>query len=107
MILRSACICFLSLAMIAGCTRDAEPAAPRPQQAGQPLDPAETAARVAAMRAQALLGDKEGVKRNMEALNDDMRRSMKLPDPARPIDREQARKAIRGVNGVRSVAWID
>lgn len=92
--------------LLPGCAKQ-DPEPRRPQQAGQPLDSVGTAARIATMRGQAVLGDKEGLKRNMEALNDDMRRSMKLPDPSRPIDREQARAAIRGVAGVRSVAWVD
>ena len=54
-----------------------------------------------------MLGDQEGVRRNMEAFNDDFRRSIKLADPARRVDRDAARSAIRHVEGVRSVAWID
>lgn len=79
----------------------------KPQRAGQPMDPVETAARVAAIRGSAVVGDQEGVRRNLEALNDDFRRSIKLADPARKVDREAARAAIRHVEGVRSVAWID
>lgn len=40
-------------------------------------------------------------------MSDDMRRSMKLPDPGRPIDPEAARSAARSLSGVRSVAWLD
>src|SRR3546814_13425451 len=32
---------------------------------------------------------------------------MKLPDAGRPIDPEAARAAIRTMQGVRSVAWLD
>src|SRR5690606_33658013 len=53
------------------------------------------------------LADQEGARRGMEALNDDCRRSIKLADPARKVDREAARAAIRHIDGVRSVAWID
>lgn len=93
---------------ISGCVSEAEPPEKqRPQQAGQPLDSVATAARIAEIRARAIVGDREGVQRGMEAFQEDMRRSMKLPDGRRPIDREQARAAIRGVDGVRSVAWVD
>ncbi|QCO67536.1 hypothetical protein E5843_06695 [Luteimonas yindakuii] len=71
------------------------------------MTPVETAARMAAIRGSAILGDQEGVRRGMEAFNDDFRRSIKLADPARKVDREAARAAIRHVDGVRSVAWID
>lgn len=67
----------------------------------------ETAARFGTMRGQAVVGDKEGLQQNMEAFNKDLLRSMKFADPHRRIDREQARAAIRHVEGVRSVAWAD
>src|SRR5687768_7435770 len=102
--MRSMPLVALSLIALAGCTQQ-PPEEHRPQQAGQPLDPVATAARIAAMRGQAVLGDKEGLQRNMQALNADFRRSMKLADGSRPIDHEQARAAIRDVEGVRSVAW--
>ena len=75
--------------------------------AGQPLDPVSTAARIARVRGAALVGDQDEVRRQMDALNDDVRRSMKLPDAARRIDPESARQAAKQVEGVRSVAWID
>src|SRR3546814_14711282 len=43
----------------------------------------------------------------MEAMTEDLRRAMKLPDAGRPIDPEAARAAIRTMQGVRSVAWLD
>lgn len=97
----------LMLAM-SGCARESEPTLERrPEKAGQPLDATKTAARIMTMRGQALVGDEKGLQQNMEGLREDMRRSMKLPDGRRPIDRERARAAIRGVSGVRSVAWVD
>lgn len=94
--------------MLAGCgVGEHESERREPQRAGQPLTPMETAARMAAVRGSAILGDQEGVRRGMEAFNDDFRRSIKLADPARKVDREAARAAIRHVEGVRSVAWID
>ena len=76
------------------------------QQAGQPLDPVEVVKRIAAVRAAAMTGDQR-VQANMQAFNDDFRRSIKLPDPARPIDHEAARAAVRPLPGIRSSVWID
>jgi hypothetical protein len=78
-----------------------------PQQAGQPLNPLDVAKRVAAVRAAALTGDQRAVQANMLAFNDDFRRSIKLPDPSRPISHEAARAAVRPLAGVRSSVWID
>jgi hypothetical protein len=89
------------------CTRSAEPTERKPQQAGQPLDPVELAARVAVSRAAAVVGDQKTLESNMQAINEDVRKSMKLADPSRSVDRESARQAARKVDGVRSVAWID
>src|SRR3546814_17210045 len=87
--------------------RVATAAAPAPQRAGQPVDPLKTAGHIAAARVAAITGNQEGVRRNMEAMTEDMRRAMKLPDASRPIDPESARAAIRTMHGVRSVAWLD
>jgi hypothetical protein len=97
------------LAVLCACTEAPPEAAreQRPQQAGQPLDPVVTAARIAAVRGAALTGNQAAVQQQMHALNEDFRRSMKLPDGTRPIDHEAARSAARAVPGVRSVAWID
>ena len=102
-------IAFAVLAVLCACTETPPEAAPeqRPQQAGQPLDPVVTAARIAAARGAALTGNQAAVQQQMHALNEDFRRSMKLPDGARAIDHETARSAARSVPGVRSVVWID
>lgn len=42
-----------------------------------------------------------------QAVYDDYRRAIKLADPARAVNREQAREVARGIEGVRSVAWVD
>lgn len=95
-------------ALLTGCLQQpGEPEERSPQQAGQPLDPVRTAGRLAAIRGSAMIGDQEGIQRNVEAMTDDMRRAMRLPDPARRIDREAARSAARTVPGVRSVGWVD
>ena len=99
------------LALLAACTQapPSEPTPPprQPQQAGQPLDPLKTAGHIAGARVAALTGDQEGIRRNMEAMSEDMRRAIKLPDAGRPIDPEAARTAARSIPGVRSVAWLD
>ena len=99
----------VAMAMTAACSApqaDA-PKAPRPQQAGQAIDPLRTASHLAAARVAALTGDQAGVQRSIEAMNDDMRRAMKLADPARPINAEAARGIARAMPGVRSANWID
>lgn len=100
--------------LAAACTAEPPPpessvAAPAaaPQRAGQPVDPLKAAGHIAAARVAAITGDQDSVRRNMEAMTDDVRRSMKLPDAARRIDPESARTAIRDMQGVRSVAWLD
>ncbi len=54
-----------------------------------------------------LSGDQAQARAQIDAVADDVRRAMKIPDAARPIDPESARIAARTVPGVRSVAWID
>lgn len=96
----------LALAVgLVACTQTSEP--PRPQQAGQPLRPVETAARLAALRAAAMTGDQDATREQFQALHTDVMRSMKVPDPSRRIDPEAARAAAKTVPGVRSVAWVD
>lgn len=89
------------------CTRTTEPPERKPQQAGQPLDPVELAARIAVSRAAAAVGDQRTVEANLQAIAEDYRKAIKLADPARSVDRESARQAARRIDGVRSVAWID
>ena len=95
--------------LLASCTAQQpdEPAQRRPQQAGQPLDPVVTAGHMAAMRGASLTGDREGTRRHLDAMHQDLMRSMKLADASRPIDREAARGVARSMPGVRSANWID
>ncbi len=79
----------------------------RPQQAGQPMDPARVAAHMLGARAAAVTGDQAGVQRSVDALSEDLRRAMKLADANRPIDHEAARAVARALPGVRSANWID
>jgi hypothetical protein len=99
----------LAACLLTACTAQppAQPAQPRPQQAGQPVDPLKTAGHITAARLSALTGDQAGVQRNLNAMSDDMRRAMKLPDTNRPIDRETARAIARALPGVRSANWLD
>ena len=100
---------FVAACLLAPCTAQppAQPAQPRPQQAGQPVDPLRTAGHLAAANAAALTGDQAGVQRNVTAMSEDMRRAMKLPDANRPIDRETAHTIARALPGVRSANWLD
>ena len=97
----------LACGLLAACGKDPQPTEPRPQQAGQPFSPAETAARLAAARGAALRGDQAAVQEQVEAVQEDFRKSIRLADPSRRVDREQARAAARTVPGVRSVVWLD
>lgn len=78
------------------------------ERAGQQhADPLKTAGHIGAMRAAALAGDEEAIRRNANAMSEDMRKAMKLADPARRIDQEAGRNAARTVPGVRSATWLD
>jgi hypothetical protein len=106
----AACL-LLSFVLVTGCSRSQDDktaqAAPRPQQAGQPMNPVATAARIAAFDATALVGDQHATKAQMQSMQKDMLRSMKIADPSRQIDHEAARVALRSLAGVRSTVWID
>jgi hypothetical protein len=96
-LLLASCLC--------ACAQAPEPS--RPQRAGQPLDPVETTARIVAANAASAVGDADTARAQTDAVADDLRRAMKLPDGSRPIDPEAARTVVRRVPGVRSVAWVD
>ena len=100
-------VALIACGSMLACTRTAEPPERKPQQAGQPLDPVELAARIAASRAAVAVGDQRTVEANLQAIAEDYRKAIKLADPARSVDRESARQAARRIDGVRSVAWID
>jgi len=96
------------LAAVTACGRQAEDERPRkPQQAGQPLDPTKTAAHIVGARVAAVTGNQKGAEAHVLAIADDMRRSARLPDVHRPINRESARAAVSPLPGVRSVVWMD
>lgn len=102
-----AVVATLGLMLVGACRNDESANSGRPQRAGEAVDPVASAARLAAIEAAALTGDKEAIRRNMDAMQDDLRRSIRLADPARSVDREAARQAVRAVEGARSVAWVD
>lgn len=99
----------IALALVAATMACSKPPSEEraPEQAGRALSPAETAARIAAIQGAALTGDQEAVRKGLEEFGDDFRKSIKLADPSRAVDREGARQAARRIDGVRSVAWID
>lgn len=101
--------CLIAAAMtIAGCSRPTADDSPaRPQQAGEAMNPLVTAGHIAAVQGAAIIGDQEAMQRNMAAYGEEIRRSMKLADPTRRVDRESARSAAKRVDGVRSVVWLD
>ena len=79
----------------------------KPQQAGQPVDPARAAAHLVGARVAAATGDTKAAEAHVLALADDMRRSARMPNVMRPIHRESARVAVRPLPGVKSVIWMD
>ncbi|WP_363796754.1 hypothetical protein ABU614_15900 [Lysobacter firmicutimachus] len=82
-------------------------AAAKPAAAGQPIDRVETAQRLNAMRGQAMAGDQAALQQSVAELDRDLRRAVRLVDPERKIDRENARVAAKSVTGVRSAVWVD
>lgn len=92
---------------LTGCADRAEPAEQRPRQAGQPMDPLRTAGRLASIRGAALVGDQEGVQDGVMAIHEDFRKAIKLADPARRVDREAARAALDGLDGLAAAVWLD
>lgn len=103
-------LALLGVLLLAACAErpaSADASPPRPQQAGQPLDPLATAARMATIRGAAVMGDQDAVRRQMDAMTHDLQRAMRLPDPARRIPAEPARQLAAAVAGVSSAAWVD
>ncbi|PZQ12878.1 MAG: hypothetical protein DI564_12600 [Rhodanobacter denitrificans] len=80
---------------------------PRPQQAGQPLDPLALVGHRTAAQLAAVAGRPDIAAQHIDAIATDVMRSARVPDARRPIDRESARAAARGVEGVRSAVWLD
>lgn len=98
-------LCVISAA---GCSQAPESAgnAP-PRQSAAGTTPLNTAGHLAGIEAAGLTGDQRAMRAHVEAMQKNMMRDMRLPDPSRPIDHEAARAAVRPLPGVRSVAWVD
>lgn len=94
---------------IPACTSSPDPTTePRhPQQAGQPASPYAIAGHVAAAQANLIANDPRAAQSQLKAAATDMTRAMRIPDPARPIDHEAARAAVRPISGVRTSLWLD
>lgn len=84
-----------------------EAKAPKPKQAGKPVDSRQMAGRIMKARAAAVMGDDEEVQKQAEAVGEDMRLAMKMPDPNRKIDPEAARIAATQVPEVKGAYWVD
>lgn len=98
-------ICLLGLV---ACTQDPNADADKnPTQAGQPINAYETAKNVAKVRVAAFTGDQEAMHEGVKAISDDFKKSIKLADPSRAVDRESARVAAKSLPGVRSAVWFD
>ena len=80
---------------------------PRPQQAGQPVNPVKLAAHLHAARVAAATGNNKAAEAHIKAVASDITRSARMPDPHRPIDHEAARPAVRPIDGVRTSLWLD
>lgn len=93
--------------LLGGCAEKSSEESEGPAKAGDPLTSLDTLGYVAGVQKAALAGDGEAVRREMAEFQDEFRKSIKLADPARAVDREAARQAARSVPGVRSVAWVD
>ncbi|MGB8377927.1 MAG: restriction endonuclease [Rhodanobacteraceae bacterium] len=78
-----------------------------PPRAGQPLNPLVLAGHIAAVRADAVLGNSADAATHVTAISNDFRRSARIPDASRPIDHEAARAVARPLPGVRSAIWLD
>ena len=98
------CIGLVALGM-AACERetaDERAEQPRPQQAGQPVNPVKLAAHVHAALVAALAGNSKAAEAHITAVATDITRSAQMPDPHRPNDHEAARAAVRLIDGVRT-----
>ena len=102
----SSTLMLLALASSA-CRHEQPTTEPEPQQAGQPVSVVESAARIAVIQGASMMGDQETVRQQGQAMAESLRRSIRLADPARKVDRESARSLARRVPGVRSVVWLD
>lgn len=93
---------------VAGCQSQTDSASARePARQDQRVTPISVAKHVAAVRAAALTGNQTAAAQNVQDMTRDILHDAHIPDPARPIDHEGARAAVRPLAGVRSVVWMD
>lgn len=93
-----------------GCSKDdgqATSSTRRPQQAGRGTNPLTTARHLAGIEVAGLSGDQRAVQAHVDAMHKNLMRDMRLADPTRRIDLENARAAVRPLTGVQSSVWID
>lgn len=67
----------------------------------------ETAGHIIGAQANALIGNQDQARVHVQAMQKDMLRDMRIPDPARPIEHELALAIIRKLEGVVSTVWLD
>ena len=104
------CLGLIVLSLVACARQSDEDRAPpprKPEQAGQAINPVKTVAHIAGARLAAVTGDQNAAEAHVRAIGDDLRRTARLPDVHRPINRESARAAVRPLPGVKSVIWMD
>ena len=106
-VIRTIAAAAIAVCVATGCAEKTSTAQARPEQAGQPMNPLRTAGQMASIRGSALIGDQQGVQDGLMAMQEDFRKAIKLADPARRVDREAARAALRGMEGLVSAVWID
>jgi hypothetical protein len=70
-------------------------APPKPQQAGQPVNPLDTAAHIAKARLAVATGNQKAAAAEIKAMSSDVLRSARVPDASRPVNHEAARAAVR------------
>jgi len=93
---------------VAGCQSQTDSASAHEQaRQDQRVTPVSAAKHVAAARAAALMGNQKAAAQNVQGMTKDILHDARIPDPARPIDHEAARAAVRPLAGVRSVVWMD
>lgn len=100
----------LAALALTGCQRSTPDGAAekrKPEQAGHRVNPYRTAGHIAAARASVAVGNTDAAEQHIMAVATDFTRSARMPDVYRPIDRESARTAVRGIPGVRSSTWMD
>lgn len=91
-----------------GCQSHTSDATSREQARQAPrVTPLSVAEQVAAAHAAALMGNQKAVQQNVQGMTKGILHDSRIPDPARPIDHEAARAAVRPLTGVRSVVWVD